>query len=194
MIKRSLKLLHSKVPAHTGERGSVGGHGRPWTWNSESRALDLWGTLLCVGSHMGRWFRPDTLTERARSGPGKFEAPPGGMNSKSFAELACRPSAKKRRLVSMGKRAGSQRAQHSHLAQALSVTLGEHGELQGQSQQLRGGHGRTHLRIRRDRTLFREGGSAQGSVRVACTVCRCRPADCMGGGLLWVMPRARIRP
>lgn len=34
------------------------------------------------------------LTERARSGPGVFEAPPEGMNSKSFAELACRPSAK----------------------------------------------------------------------------------------------------
>ena len=36
----------------------------------------------------------------------------------------------------MGKRAGSRRAQHSHLAQALSVTLGEHGELPGHSQQL----------------------------------------------------------
>ena len=34
------------------------------------------------------------LTERARSGPGVFEAPPVGMNSKSLAELACRPSAK----------------------------------------------------------------------------------------------------
>ena len=34
------------------------------------------------------------LTERARSGPGVFEAPPVDMNSKSFPELACRPSAK----------------------------------------------------------------------------------------------------
>lgn len=34
------------------------------------------------------------LTERARSGAGVFEAPPEGMNSKSLAELACRPSAK----------------------------------------------------------------------------------------------------
>ena len=125
---------------------------------------------------------PTLLTERAPSGPGVFEAPPEGMNSKSLAELACRPRAKKRRLVSMGKQAGSRRAQHSHLAQALSVTLGEHGELQVQSQQLHGGHGRTHLRNRRDRTREVRSESAQGIMRATRTLPSWRAAGGMFGG------------
>ena len=104
------------------------------------------------------------LTERARSGLAVFEAPHESMNSKSSAELACRPSAKKRRLVSMGKRAGSRREKHSHLDQALTVVLGEGGELKLDVHQLGGGHGRGFLRTRRDRTLFYEVGSAQAKV------------------------------
>ena len=91
----------------------------------------------------------------------------------------------------MGKRAGSRRAQHSHLAQALSVTLGEHGELQVHIQQLRGDHGRTRLRIQRDRTRFHEVGSAQGIMRATRTLPSWRAAGGMFGG--WRRPRQGLR-
>ena len=124
-------------------------------------------------------------TERAQSGLWMFEAPLDMATSWKSSEFACRRSAEKLGLVSMGKREGGGRAQCLRVAHALSVTLGGHDEQKLVDQLDEDGHGRALLRIRRDRTRLHEGASARSILRAAGTVCRCRPVSRMFGELRW---------
>lgn len=114
-----------------------------------------------------------------------FEAPLDMANSWKSSELACRRSAEKLGLVSMGKREGGGRAQSLRVAHSLSVTLGGYDEQKLVDQLDEDGHGRAFLRQRDDRTRLHEGASARSILRAAGTVCRCQAVSRMLGGLRW---------